>query len=91
MSQESSDPSNGPSTTQNGWPRNGWTRAEKIVGITWLVLAVVLSFPLFAVANRVEPIVLGLPMGLWWIVLWTLIATVAVLITYRSEYRKGGR
>ncbi|WP_199430149.1 DUF3311 domain-containing protein [Qaidamihabitans albus] len=72
-------------------PTGRWTQAEKVVGITWLTLAVVLSFPVYAVANRVEPIVLGLPLALWWIVLWTLAATVALFLVYRREYRKGAR
>lgn len=72
-------------------PTGRWTRAEKIVGLTWLALAVLLSFPVYAVANHGEPVVLGLPPGLWWIVLWTLVATIVVFAAYRREYRKGSR
>ena len=41
-----------------------------------------LIFPLFAVANRALPLVLGLPFNFFWVVLWVLIAFVAVIILY---------
>lgn len=72
-------------------PTGRWSAAEKAVAIIWLALAVVFSFPVYAVANRVHPIVLGLPLALWWIVLWTLAATVVLFVVYRREYGKGRR
>ena len=39
-------------------------------------------FPIFAVANRVEPIILGLPFNFFWVVSWILIAFSALVVLY---------
>jgi Protein of unknown function (DUF3311) len=38
-----------------------------------------------ALANRLEPRILGLPFVLAWIVLWVLLTPAAMWIAYRSE------
>jgi uncharacterized membrane protein len=36
-------------------------------------------------ANRVEPLVLGMPFALAWIVLWVLLTSVVMAIVYRFD------
>lgn len=45
-------------------------------------------FPLFAIANRVEPIILGLPFSFFWVVLWIVIAFSALLVLYYFDPEK---
>jgi hypothetical protein len=44
-----------------------------------------LIFPLFSFANRPTPIVMGLPFNFFWVILWIVIAFVAVLILYMID------
>jgi predicted membrane channel-forming protein YqfA (hemolysin III family) len=41
-----------------------------------------LIFPIYEIANKTEPLVLGLPFGFFWIVLWVLIVFIAAIILY---------
>ena len=56
-----------------------------------VLLFLLMIFPLYAVANRVFPLVLGLPFGLFWIVLLEAIAFVVLCVFYRLEHSDGGR
>lgn len=40
-------------------------------------------FPLYAIGNRVEPIVLGMPFSMFWIALWIFIQFIGLLIFYQ--------
>jgi len=51
-----------------------------------LALLVLLIFPVFAVANRVQPMILGLPFALAWIVFWVGVEFVGVILFYWAEY-----
>lgn len=64
------------------------TRPYLIFAVLFFLLMI---FPLYAVANRVFPLVLGLPFGLFWIVLLEAIAFVVLCLFYRYEYSKRGR
>ena len=58
--------------------------------IVFLVAAFILmTVPVFTFADRVEPITLGLPFNLFWIVLVELAAFLAILGFYLFEH--GGR
>lgn len=39
-------------------------------------------FPVFAVANRVEPFVFGLPFSFFWVVAWILLVFSLLLVMY---------
>lgn len=52
-----------------------------------LLMVLVQIFPVYALANRVEPMVLGLPFGLAWIIFWILVELVVLLVFYFHEYR----
>lgn len=54
-----------------------------------VILFLAMIFPVYAVANRVFPLILGLPFGLFWIVLMEVIAFVVLGAFYLYEY--GGR
>ncbi|MGB7755446.1 MAG: hypothetical protein WBL23_05240 [Salinisphaera sp.] len=56
-----------------------------------VVLFLLMIFPLYGLANRVFPLVLGLPFGLFWVVLLEVVAFVALCCFYRYEYGKGDR
>ena len=81
-------------TDQTGrQPRGGILLDEKARGVLErrfavfsLVLLLVLIFPVFAVANRVQPMILGLPFSLAWIVFWLVVEFIGVIAFYRAEY-----
>lgn len=56
-----------------------------------VVMFLLLIFPLFGVANRVFPLMLGMPFGLFWVVLLEALAFVALCGFYVYEYGKGSR
>jgi uncharacterized membrane protein len=66
--------------------KGGGEMSKKGFQTLYIVIAIVtflpLIFPVFEVANRATPIVLGLPFNFFWVVLWTVIAFVAVVILY---------
>jgi hypothetical protein len=59
------------------------------MGIYFLVCTLAMIWPGAVVANRIEPIILGLPFFFFWYVLWVFLVFVGTLILYRWEY--GGR
>lgn len=67
---------------------------EKKVTKPYIVFVVLLFlsliFPVYGIANRVFPLVLGLPFGLFWVVLMEVIAFVVLCVFYRYEYAKKG-
>lgn len=42
-------------------------------------------FPVFAVANRVEPFVLGLPFSFFWVVAWILVVFSLLVAMYLMD------
>jgi len=55
-----------------------------------VVMFLLMIFPLYGIANRVFPLVLGLPFGLFWVIFLELIAFCALCFFYRYEYGHGG-
>ncbi|MDO5740875.1 MAG: permease [Ornithinimicrobium sp.] len=39
-------------------------------------------FPLFALGNRAEPIVVGLPFSFFWVLLWVVLVGISVVALY---------
>lgn len=66
-------------------------RKKVIVGMSiyFLVCTLAMIWPGAVVANRIEPIILGLPFLFFWYVAWVFLVFVGTLILYRLEY--GGR
>ncbi|SFE72443.1 DUF3311 domain-containing protein [Alteribacillus iranensis] len=42
-------------------------------------------FPIFEIANRAEPIIIGLPFNFFWVVMWIVITFLAVLTLYFKD------
>lgn len=57
-------------------------KLQRTYWLTMLILLFPFIFPVFEVANRATPIVLGLPFNFFWICLWTFITFIVVLIFY---------
>jgi hypothetical protein len=67
-------------------------REKKIamgMGIYFLICTLAMIWPGAVVANRIEPMILGLPFFFFWYVLWVFMVFVGCVILYRLEY--GGR
>lgn len=67
-------------------PRRDATRPFAIFTV---LMILVMIFPVYGFANRVDPMVLGLPFGLFWIVFWIGVEFVALICFYLYEH--GGR
>ena len=50
--------------------------------IVTLITFLMTIFPLFAIGNRSYPIVIGLPFSFFWVVMWVVIAFVALVVLY---------
>lgn len=68
--------------------RQGWSRGDTRVAVVGVVLLLALTFPGYALANRVDPILLGMPFSMFWIVLWVVIGAVALLVVYFKDADK---
>lgn len=55
----------------------------------FLVCLLAMVWPGAAIANRIEPTILGLPFFFFWYVAWVLLVFLGCLILYRLKY--GGR
>lgn len=65
-----------------------WSRSDTAVTVIGVVIAVAVTFPGYAPANRVEPLVLGLPFSMFWTVLWIALGAVALLLVYLRDQRE---
>lgn len=62
-------------------------KALKFVFVLGLVCLLMMIFPLYAIANRADPFVMGLPFSMLWVVLWILVEFVGFIAAYNWEYR----
>ncbi|MEX0974493.1 MAG: hypothetical protein WD024_03945 [Bacillota bacterium] len=62
-------------------------KALKFVAILGVICMLALVFPLYSVANRADPFVLGLPFSMFWIVLVIAVEFVGFIAAYRWEYK----
>ena len=62
-----------------------WSRTDTAVTVIGVVLAVAVTFPGYAPANRVYPLVLELPFSMFWIVLWIVLGAIALLLVYLRD------
>ena len=61
-------------------------RATRGVIIFTVLLALVMIFPIFAIGNRVEPYVLGLPFSMFWVVFWIAVEFVGLVAFFVYEH-----
>lgn len=69
--------------------RPPWSRQDTAIAVLGVVLLVALTFPGYALANRVDPILLGMPFGMFWIVLWIVLGGLALLFIHRRVTEDG--
>ncbi|WP_047865680.1 hypothetical protein [Rubrobacter aplysinae] len=61
-------------------------RRFQTIFIVVMVLAFLPTiFPIFSLANRVEPFVFGLPFVFFWVVLWILVVFSLLLLMYLMD------
>jgi uncharacterized protein YggT (Ycf19 family) len=58
--------------------------------VFFLVYLAALTVPALQPFNRIEPQVLGLPLSFAWVILWVLLAWLALVLRYLAD-RKGDR
>ena len=64
--------------------------ASKAFAIFTVIMVLVMIFPVYGVANKVEPMILGMPFSLFWIVAWIGVEFVGLLGFIAYEF-SGGR
>ncbi len=57
------------------------------MGLYFLVCTIAMIWPGAVVANRIEPMILGLPFFFFWYVLWVFLVFLGCVVLYRLEYR----
>jgi Protein of unknown function (DUF3311) len=62
-----------------------WSGRDTAVLVLGLVMLVAVTFPGYALANRVDPILLGMPFGMFWIVSTIVVGAIALLFIYRGD------
>lgn len=53
--------------------------------VTVTIPFLLLIFPLYEIANKAEPIIMGLPFSFFWVILWILITFTAILVLYKVD------
>lgn len=59
---------------------------EKVVALFIVFIVLVMIFPVFGLANSATPIVMGLPLSLFWVVFWIIVEFFALVAFFRYEY-----
>jgi len=71
--------------------RDGGRRnATRAFVVFTIAMAVVMVFPVFALGNRVEPFVLGLPFSMAWVIFWIGVEFVGLIAFFRYEHGTEG-
>ena len=60
-------------------------------GLFFAICFVAELFPIYSIANKVEPCVLGMPFGMFWLVFLTVLQFIGLAALYRWEYQGGGK
>jgi hypothetical protein len=63
--------------------------ATVVMSVYFLICTLAMIWPGAVIANRIEPMILGLPFMFFWYVAWVFMVFVGCVILYRLEY--GGR
>ena len=61
-----------------------------VFGLFFFVCFLAEILPMFSFANKVEPITLGMPFGMFWLTLLVAIQFLGLVALYCWEYRSGG-
>ena len=71
---------------QPGIRRESTRGASKAFAVFTAVMVLVMIFPIYGFANKVEPMVLGMPFSLFWIVAWIGVEFVGLLCFIAYEF-----
>ena len=53
-----------------------------------VAIALVMIFPIFGLANRVEPRVLGMPFSMFWVVFWIGVEFIVLIAFFLNDEKK---
>jgi hypothetical protein len=70
--------------------KTGKRQVYMLFAIILVILFLAQIYPIYSLVNRVEPIILGMPFGMFWLVLMCLLQFGTLLVLYIWEYGKGG-
>jgi hypothetical protein len=65
------------------------TPTRLFAAFTVVMLALV-TFPIYGLANSVEPMILGLPFSMAWVIFWILVEFAALIAFYQYEFAGTG-
>lgn len=57
-----------------------------VMGAYFLICTLAMIWPGAVIANRIEPMIFGLPFLFFWYVLWVFMVFVGTVILYRLEH-----
>ncbi len=72
-------------------PNGGRRNATRAFVIFTIAMAAVMVFPVFALGNRVEPFVLGLPFSMAWVIFWIGVEFIGLIAFFRYEHGAAGK
>lgn len=61
-------------------------KEKHIYIILVIVVMLMLEGPFILMANKIEPMIFGLPFLLFWVLLWWLIATILFLVAFLRNW-----
>ena len=56
-----------------------------------IAIALVMIFPVFGLANRVEPRVFGMPFSMFWVVFWIVVEFFGLIVFFWVEEKRGNQ
>jgi hypothetical protein len=59
---------------------------EKAYAVFAIVILLLMMFPLYGLGNSAQPIVIGLPFSLFWVVFWIGVEFAGLIAFFRYEY-----
>jgi len=61
-------------------------RVSIIAFIYLLICGLAMIWPIYTIANRVYPIILGMPFSMFWIAFWIVMTFIGLIFLYRYEF-----
>jgi hypothetical protein len=62
----------------------------RLLLLFFLIYILAVTYPGMEPFNRIEPLIGGLPLSFFWVILWVLLGWLALALRYRAD-RKGRR
>lgn len=74
---------------RRGPPSGRWSAPELGVVAVTVAFALLLTFPVFAAVNSGRPVILGMPLSMFWIVAWIVVEFLVLGGIYGWDRRRG--